>query len=167
MNLEEVLIGSRIRIDLLWNLDDLEISEDTEHGLPVYTYRDPDRNLEIYPIEISSYDIDNLESNLISAVMDQDNHLVTDIVSIPLDEDIARYWNGKLVYPIDYSHEFRIDYIYIVESVNLEFDEDSYEIEDYEVYLTPFLSNYKKFKASDEHGKEAVNKVLKKFANRD
>lgn len=165
MNLEEVLNESKIRIDLLWGLDDLNISEATENDLPVYAY--PDRNLEIYPIELSSYDIDNLESNLISAVMDQDNHLVTDIVSIPLDEDIARYWNGKLVYPIDYSHEFRIDYIYIVESVNLEFDEDSYELEDYEVYLTPFLSNYKQFKAFDEYGKEVVNKVLKKFANRD
>lgn len=104
-------------------LDDLIETNKKDAGLPIYKYD----SRYVYPIEISNYDMTGINKNSSRVIR----------IDIPVDEDIARYWEGQLVYTITYDHKSKSDNIFVVKSVDLEYDEDYYEVESFEVCILP------------------------------
>lgn len=87
-------------------IDDLSNTTRTEARLPVYRYDEV--NQYVYPLEVSDYVISRIERYL-------DNGSGRPYsVDIPLDEDIARYWAGQLVYIVSYDHGTTLSDIFSV-----------------------------------------------------
>lgn len=162
MNFVEAIREAQLRSELLQDISDLDKSLKTESGLPVYDIEWYDSNSHVYPMIVDTNIIDRSESSLINSVMIGERLEVLSIY-IPLDEDPFRYWSGKLVYLTDYSGEYIINYVYIVKNVELSYDEEFYDIEDYVVDVVPYISLTKLKDLITESSRVTSGELLKNW----
>lgn len=81
-------------------------------------------------------------------------------VDVPSDDDPARYWAGQLVYPATPDHDGASDdYLFRIRDVDVDFDEDTYEVDSIDVAMSPFISKVKANECRSKYGSDVADLV--------
>lgn len=108
-------------------INDLEEIDRTYSGLPIYRYKVQ----KVFPLEVNDDDMDRIRNRISRYPME----LIQ--IDIPTDEDIVKYWGGQTIYLVSYDHKSKLDSVFVVDNVVLEYDEDYYELESFVVTILP------------------------------
>ena len=113
--------------DKFIEITDLERTTNIYSGLPMYKYE----GQNVFPLEVSNEDIDRIRSHVSKYPMDSID------VDISTDEDPVKYWGGQTVYVISYDRKSRLDTVFIVRDIDLEYDDEYYDLESFVVTIVP------------------------------